>query len=199
MSNDRLPKRACFKKAVHQLFNRGDPIHDEDTIQLYESDSEDDGNIVDENFVDNFGDFDQLLEDDYLNDIHIHPIDLNSSDDSDESDSEVVQEEYISPSGSRWTVAQQTNNQGRAPVRNIINFQSGPKRGINPEGEKEAVLMFLDKVLEDCLLYSNLQGHRITTLYNRHNPDAPKKWHPIIRSELDPFIGILIILGELLI
>ena len=51
---------------------------------------------------------------------------------------------------------------GRQPVHNVIRFQEGIKRGIHPESVAESFLLFFDPVLQNLLIYSNLQGRRVS-------------------------------------
>jgi len=89
------------------------------------------------------------------------------------------------------------SNQGRAASQNVINFREGPVNGINPPNEEEAVLMFLETVFQDILLYTNLQGRRQVCDWNNtsRNPYKRKVWKKIDAVELQAFIGLLIVLG----
>ena len=84
---------------------------------------------------------------------------------------------------------------GRQPVHNIIRFQEGIKRGIHPESEAESFLLFFDPVLQNLLIYSNLQGRRVAAQSNFKNPNIKRHWRPIDKTEMKAFIAILVLSG----
>jgi hypothetical protein len=86
-------------------------------------------------------------------------------------------------------------NCGRQAARNFIHFSAGAATGVNPATKKEAVLMFLDGILADTVLYTNLQGRRIIRNRNGNNPGKQKTWKPVDKDELEAFIGLLIVVG----
>lgn len=186
------PKRVCKDNAILSLYGGMQP-EEEPTIALIPDSESSDSDIDDDNNSDNII-RDSDIEDDVLGEEQI--IALNSSEsESEDEEADDNQEDYTSASGCRWR-QNNNDNQGRAPVRNIIRFQYGTKRGINPENERDAILMFLDPILETVLIYSNLQGRRFISKWNRDHPNDVHQWHAITRIELEAFIGLLIILGK---
>lgn len=55
--------------------------------------------------------------------------------------------------------------------------------------------MYLDCIIDDILIYSNLQGRRTIYKWNSSHPNRKKKWKLMDRTEIEAFIGLLILLG----
>ena len=186
MSSSR-PKRICKEIALRAI------RCEEDNPDVFDDSEADVGMTqVDDATTDNSFTDVALIEDDSLDESQV----TNLSSDSSSSDDDNVGSNaaYTSSSGHVWTLNNPRQAQGRAVARNIIRFQDGVKQGINPLNERDALLMFLDLILEDCFRFSNLHGQRVVADWNRNN-DIKHKWIPIDRLELEAFIGVLIFLG----
>ena len=90
--------------------------------------------------------------------------------DSEEDDESAINEELLSSSGVAWK-HHTTNQCGRQPSRNIVRFTEGPATGIRPESEMETFLMLMEKPLEIAIRFTNLQGCRVASVWNRNHPD----------------------------
>jgi hypothetical protein len=101
---------------------------------------------------------------------------------------------HVSSSGIGWSTAAPANS-GRVAAQNIINFRAGPAIGVNPRTEREAVLMFLDGVLQEAVNYTNLQARRRIHKWNLEHPGRQKTWTKVDRDEMEAFIGLLILIG----
>ncbi len=131
-----------------------------------------------------------------LDEENLHEFDISSDTSSDEEISS--QSSLVSANKITWHTTLQRNTRGRAAARNTVSFRAGVKPGVNPVTEKDAVMLYLDCVLQDIVTYSNLQGRRIAHHRNHLHPHQKKKvFVPIDRVELDAFIGLLILLGKL--
>jgi hypothetical protein len=109
---------------------------------------------------------------------------------------EVDASSLTSPSGIQWKLGNSCQrNEGRCGAANV--FHGKPfeiERGIHPENEKEALLIFLDPLFDDCVQYTNLYARRKITEYNRGN-NTHKKWKPTDKCEIEAFFGLLILAG----
>jgi len=141
---------------------------------------------------------DDLPMDDSLFDHQLQIIEESDSDDEDPvAETSDVPRDFISPSGIMWSLSQERQETaGRQPQRNIIRFVEGPSHGVNPSDEKESFLMLMHCTLETVIIYTNLQGRRVVSEWNRSNPDKRRVFKPIDMDELHAFIGLLILLGK---
>lgn len=178
------PKRLCKDAAIRAI---GFEEDEEDDI-YDDSERDDDAEAPEEN--EDLGN--DVPDDDLLNEDQLTELDSEESE-SDNSDEEEV-EAYTSPSGCRWTA--NVNFQGRAPARNIIRFRPAVKRGVNPVNERDSVLMFIDDVITTAVRFSNVQGRRNVVTWNRVHPRQLRRWQMIDRTEMEAFIGLLILLGK---
>lgn len=132
--------------------------------------------------------------DDELDEAELCYIDESDSEEDDES---AINEELLSSSGVAWK-HHTTNQCGRQPSRNIVRFTEGPATGIRPESEMEAFLMLMEKPLEIAIRFTNLQGRRVASVWNRNHPDNVKVFHPVDITEIHAFVGLLIIMGKII-
>jgi hypothetical protein len=124
---------------------------------------------------------------------------LTTGETSEDTDDEVEAipqpaENLISSSGRVWQITPPPS-QGRTAAQNVINFRAGPRNGINPPTEREAVLLFLDIILEDTVLHTNQQGRRQVRQWNNDKPNKRKVWKMVDNTEMEAFIGLLIVMG----
>jgi hypothetical protein len=120
-----------------------------------------------------------------------------SDGDSENENDSYVNANFVSSSGIVWTTIM-PSNRGRRASHNVINFRPGPAIGINPSTEKEAVLIFLQEVLEETHIYTNLEGRRQVNIKNSKNPANVKIWKKVDMDEIEAFIGLLIVIGAFL-
>ena len=123
-----------------------------------------------------------------------------SSDDSDSEDSHLAtpRENFVSASGKVWVrLLENGSNLGRLSARNVV-LQGGDhltvKREIRPEKEEDYILMYIQHIISEAVIYTNLAGRRMITLYNNDH-SAKKTWKPVDEIEMEAFIGIHILSG----
>lgn len=157
------PKRQCFLDAIAAIGIEAE----EDSDDIFDDASPGD-NVTDAESVDDVPPDDEILEEELL-------IEVDNSDapSDSESDNEPITDHdepaYVSANGTQWRDRSPVAH-GRAPARNIINFRKGPAPGIQPSTEKEALLIFLSDLIDEMVLFSNLQGRRIVASWNQINP-----------------------------
>lgn len=91
--------------------------------------------------------------------------------------------------GNLWTAGQPSFHTGRVRRENVyhgVPYQI--KRGINPQTEKESLLIFLDDIVQKSVLYTNLQARR-------KNIQNNKQWCKTDEVEMEAFYGLLILAG----
>lgn len=195
------PKRMCKEQALTLILQQGDQSDEEDfDVEVFDD-------ATDETFQPNLPGEDEIsgasdADDNILDSEFLHEIGGSESDSEEEEEEETIlsredagRPTFVAPSGRVWYDYMPTNV-GREPSRNIIRFSKGPAPGLNPENEREAILIFLDKTLDEVVLYTNLQGRRIINEWNRRNPSRRKVFVPTDKIEIEAFVGILILLGE---
>lgn len=96
-------------------------------------------------------------------------------------------------SGRVWSVVP-PQPQGRIAQHNIIRTRQGRKPGINPVNEKESFEIFAHEMIDEAVIYSNLQGRRAVRDFNVRSGKV-KVWDPISTEEMKAFIGLHIIAG----
>lgn len=179
------PKRRCKDEANAALGYIDDDT--DDGMDLLSDDSGDDGHQPGSPLP---SDSDDVVMEENLVDLSAE----SSTSSDDDTQAELSVQQHTASSGRIWSfnipVAQ-----GRAPARNVIRFQKGCKAGVNPTMERESVIIFLDNIIDEILIYSNLQGRRVVQKWNLDHLANRKKWRPIDRQELEAFIGLLYVLG----
>ena len=132
---------------------------------------------------------------DSIEEQHLIVISSDSESDSQSSDNETNTQLYTSPNGTEWREAEPRSS-GRAPAHNIIGFQPGVKAGIHPQSESEALLMFINPIIEEILIYTNQEGKRYITCWNQqHLGSKQRQWKIVDRIEFEAFVGVIILLG----
>lgn len=134
---------------------------------------------------------DSELDEEFLHQLS-HSESLDSSDEEDGSNDL----KFLSANKTEWFERSQRSRKGRTGAHNTISFKAGIKSGVNPKNEMDAVLLYLECILEDVIIYSNLQGRRYATTKNRLEPNRKMFFLPLEYDELLAFIGLLILLGE---
>lgn len=180
------PPRVAKSKALEMLV--GSEVDDDDEVRLQSDDSEGEASSNDQ-----AGDDDELVaiedlpNDDVLEDVVVF---WPSDDDSEESNNDedlrnLPYEVEVSKDGREWKLGLPPNPQGRQPKRNVFHGVPGAiRRGINPESEREAFLIFADGIIEKSVIYTNLQGRRTT-----------RDWRNTSQVEMEAFFGLLILAG----
>lgn len=183
------PSKAAALRAI-----RGEAEQD-DEFDLQELLSDDDEIGLQEGSIDFDDDEDAGPEDDELEEGNL--TDLEHA--SESEDEEQIQDYgLVSPSNSTWqplTQGSQHGAGGRQAQHNI--FRGEPfaiARGINPSTPCEAFLMFTDFMIDEMVIYTNLQARRQVRDYNRIN-NTQKVWKVTDRTEMESFVGLLILAG----
>lgn len=139
--------------------------------------------------MDNLDDDDDVLAEDMLEAL----TDRESDSDSDGNDDSDAINVFTSRNGLRWHDTPLQGAMGREPALNIVHERPGPRRGIHPENEKEAFLMFTDEIIEEMVRFTNVEGRRQTRMLNRGAQQ--RKWIDTSRAEMEAFVGLHLILG----
>ena len=189
--------RQAKQRAIANLYNDSESDEEVDLTDASASYVFDDAAGGDEadDLPTNDNDFvDELVDDNVLWNIE------ESSDDSDSEDSHLgtSRENFVSASGKVWIrLLESGSNLGRRSARNVV-FQGGDhltvKREIKPEKEEDYILMYIQHIVDEAVIYTNLAGRRMITMYNNDH-SAKKTWKPVDQIEMEAFIGIHILSG----
>ena len=196
------PKRICKDQANRALGLEFEEEEEGNLLEAFDNESDEQPPINDE--IEDAPPDDDILRNaqlariassgDESSDSESSSVELSDGNSSDNS-SEGTPADYISPSGRLWHQNNPTAPQGRQPARNVFRFAQGPAAGINPTTERESMLMYLEYLLTTALQYSNLQGRRLISTWNRSHPNNRKIFKPIDLIELEAFVGLLVLLG----
>ena len=77
----------------------------------------------------------------------------------------------------------------------MFTLRSDIKWGVHPATESECFLMFADPVIDELVIYTNLSGKRIVSLYNSSHCEQQKIWILCETPEMKAFIGLHLIAG----
>lgn len=187
------PTREAKRRAIEIIV--GHQTDDDDLINVQSEASEDDG---EENYQDQDNEeiIDVIPEDDALEDEVIFWPEDDSDDDDEFRDLPVFpQPEEMSPDGRAWRKGLPGNAAGRQPRHNIFTGSPGAiKRGIHPESEMEAFLIFADDIIEKSVIFTNLQGRRSVSKSDGLNV-GKKNWRKTDKEEMHAFYGLLLLAG----
>jgi hypothetical protein len=101
----------------------------------------------------------------------------------------------ISPDGREWRSGLPKNGVGRQRKENVFHGNPGAiKRGIQPQSEMDAFLIFTDDLIDNAVVFTNLQGRRSARASNC-TKRGKTTWKKTDKVEMEAFFGLLLIAG----
>lgn len=187
MASRELPTRRARSAAIRELQGYDEAaIHfdhiGEDDVANFAEDRADDMDLSDEV---------QVVDDETAENAEewaIHFEEASASSDDEDSAFSLLTDSYHSRDGTEWRT--NTSEQGRRPARNILEERAGFPPHIRPTTFADGFYVVFDEILDSAVLYTNLYGRRLAR-------DRNFEWKRTDRTELNAFIGLHILAGEL--
>lgn len=183
--------RAAKTQALELLIGNQSDTSDDSVVESEQSETGDEVEVEVQS-----EDLDNIPEDDDFDEeiVHWH----SSGEDSDSDDIPKLppfpQPVELSPDGREWRKGLPKNAIGRQPKENVFRGMPGTvKHGIHPESEKDALLVFTNDLIQNAVMYTNLQGRRTVGRCNQVNKQ--KTWRKTDTEEMEAFFGLLLIAG----
>ena len=120
-----------------------------------------------------------------LDDEYLFPLDPMEEESEDNNEMDVTTTASIST----WSSVPLCQLAGCQPLRNIVHTKrQGFAMGVYPNSRKESFLLTFDSIIEDTVIYTNIQGRRIVR-------DIGLEWHNMDGIEIEAFIGLHLLSG----